>query len=259
MNIDVSLSQLNIEYFLLVLVRITSFVYIAPFFGQKNVPQRIKLGLSVFISLIVFNLSPGKVPEYNTVFDYGAQVISESIAGLLIGFSAFICNTIILFAGRMIDTDIGFSMSTVFDPTTNTQMSLTGTFYQYMLMLMMIASNMHLFLLNAIVDSFSLFPVGGFSPKATMYNTVIGFLRDYFIIGFRIALPVFVSILLLSCAMGIMTKVASQINMFSVGIQIKMLGGLFILFFTISLLPTIANFIFEEMQEKVINIMKTMY
>ena len=52
--IDISISQLNLEYLLLVLVRITAFVYIAPFFGQNNVPQQVKLGLSVFLSIIIF-------------------------------------------------------------------------------------------------------------------------------------------------------------------------------------------------------------
>lgn len=258
MNIDISISQLNLEYFLLVLVRITSFIFIAPFYGQTNVPQRVKLGLSVFLSIIIFNLSPGEVPSYESVLDYGGFIVMESITGLLIGFSAYICNSIILFAGRVIDTDVGLSMAQIFDPATNTQVTITGSMYQYFLMALMIVSNMHIFLLNAITDSFKLIPIGGLNPQLTMYNTFIGFLKDYFIIGFRIVLPIFVVILLLNCAMGIMTKIASQIHMFSVGIQIKVLGGFLILFATVSLLPSIANMIFEEMQEMVVSIIKDM-
>lgn len=258
MNIDISISQLNLEYFLLVLVRITSFIFIAPFYGQTNVPQRVKLGLSVFLSIIIFNLSPGEVPSYESVLDYGGFIVMESITGLLIGFSAYICNSIILFAGRVIDTDVGLSMAQIFDPATNTQVTITGSMYQYFLMALMIVSNMHIFLLNAITDSFKLIPIGGLNPQLTMYNTFIGFLKDYFIIGFRIVLPIFVVILLLNCAMGIMTKIASQIHMFSVGIQIKVLGGFLILFATVSLLPSIANMIFEEMQEMVVSIIKEM-
>ncbi|MBQ1192889.1 MAG: flagellar biosynthetic protein FliR [Lachnospiraceae bacterium] len=258
MNIDISISQLNLEYFLLVLVRITTFIFIAPFYGQTNVPQRVKLGLSVFLSIIIFNLSPGEVPSYESVLDYGGFIVMESITGLLIGFSAYICNSIILFAGRVIDTDVGLSMAQIFDPATNTQVTITGSMYQYFLMALMIVSNMHIFLLNAITDSFKLIPIGGLNPQLTMYNTFIGFLKDYFIIGFRIVLPIFVVILLLNCAMGIMTKIASQIHMFSVGIQIKVLGGFLILFATVSLLPSIANMIFEEMQEMVVSIIKDM-
>ena len=109
------------------------------------------------------------------------------------------------------------------------------------------------------MDSFTVIPIGGINPQATLYNTFVGFLTDYFMIGFRIVLPVFVTILLLNCAMGIMTKIASQIHMFSIGIQIKVLGGFLILFVTISLLPSVANFIFEKMQEMVISVMKALH
>lgn len=88
-------------------------------------------------------------------------------------------------------------MAQVFDPSTNSQATITGYMYQYFLLLLMLASDMHIFLLNAIMDSFKVIPIGGLSPKVTMYNTMIGFLKDYFIIGFRIVLPVFVVILLL--------------------------------------------------------------
>ncbi len=257
--IDISISQLNLEYLLLVLVRITAFVYVAPFFGQNNVPQQVKLGLSVFLSIIIFNLSPQAVPEYDSVLDYAALIVMETIAGLLIGFAAYICNTIILFAGRMIDTDIGLAMAQVFDPTTNSQATVSGSIYQYLLLMLMLVSHMHIFLLNAIMDSFELIPIGGINPELTIYSTMIGFLKDYFIIGFRIVLPIFVATLLLNCAMGIMTKIATQIHMFSVGIQIKVLGGLMILFVTVSLLPSIANFIFDKMQDMVKSMINTMH
>lgn len=258
MGIDISISQLNIEYFLLILVRMTSFVYIAPFYGQAHVPQRVKLGLSVFLSILIFNLNPGEVPAYDSVLDYAALVVKESITGLLIGFSASICHMIILFSGRIIDMDIGLSMAQMFDPTTNQQITVTGSMYQYFILLLMLASNMYIFLLNAIVDSFTLIPVGGLSPRLMLYDTIIGFLTDYFIIGFRIVIPVVIVILLLNCALGIMTKIAPSIHMFSIGIQIKVLGGLTILFITVALLPSIANFIFEKMQDMVVSMMKSL-
>ena len=86
----------------------------------------------------------------------------------------------------------------------------------------------------------------------------IGFLSNYFIIGFRIVLPIFVAILILNCALGIMTKIAPQIHMFSIGVQIKVIGGLIIIFLIAPLLPTVAGFIFRVMQEMVILVMKGM-
>ncbi len=258
MNIDVVISQQDIEYFVLILVRITSFVFIAPFFGMSNTPQRTKLGLSVFLSLIFFNILPDKVVEYSTLMEYTAIVVKEAAVGLLIGFSAYICSTIIFFAGRMIDMDIGLSMASMFDVTTKQQSTVTGSLYNYFVLLLLLISDMHIFLISAMKDSFILIPIGELSINSTMYETFIGFLTSYFVIGFRIVLPVFVAILVLNCALGIMTKIAPQIHMFAVGIQIKVLGGMIILFLTISMLPSIADFIFTQMQEMVISVMKGM-
>ena len=258
MNIDVVISQQDIEYFILILVRITSFVFIAPFFGMSNTPQRTKLGLSVFLTLIFYNVLPENTVEYSTLMEYTAIVLKEAVAGLLIGFSAYICSTIILFSGRMIDMDIGLSMANMFDVTTKQQSTITGSLYNNLLMLLLLISDMHVFLISAMKDSFTLIPIGEASMNSTMYETVIGFVTNYFVIGFRIVLPVFVTVIVLNCALGIMTKIAPQIHMFAIGIQIKVLGGLLILFMTISMLPTIANYIFTIMQEMVFSVMKGM-
>lgn len=251
MNVEISFSQANLEFYLLILVRMASFIFIAPFFGQNNVPQRVKLGLALFLSFIVYNLIPKEFPVYETTLDYALIVIKESIAGLLIGFSAYICNTIILFTGKLIDMQIGLSMANLFDPVTKSQVSITGTLYQYILLLLLLATGMYGFLLSAIVDSYSIIQIGGMHMTEELYQGMVGFVTDYFMIGFRINLPVFAVILILDCAMGIMTKIASQIHMFSVGMQIKILGGLLVLFLTVFLLPDIANFIFVNMQEMV--------
>lgn len=251
MNVEISFSQANLEYYLLILVRMASFIYIAPFFGQNNVPQKVKIGLSLFLAFIVYSIMPKELLSYETTLGYAELVIKESIAGLLIGFSAYICNTIILFVGKLIDMQIGLAMANLFDPVTKSQVSITGSLYQYILLLLLITSGMYGFLLSAIVDSFSIIPIGGMKLTEALMNNMIGFVGDYFLIGFRINLPIFAIILILDCAMGIMTKIASQIHMFSVGMQIKILGGFLVLFLTVFLLPDIANFIFTNMQEMV--------
>ena len=154
---------------------------------------------------------------------------------------------------------MGLSMASMFDPTTRQQTTITGSLYNNLLMLLMLVSGMHIFFISALKDSFTLIPIGNLSINSTMYETMIGFLTSYFIIGFRIVLPIFVSILVLNCALGIMTKVAPQIHMFAVGIQIKVLGGLVILFLTVSMLPVIGEYIFKMMQEMVVSVMKGMY
>lgn len=249
--IEVTFNQNTIEYLLLILTRVSAFVFIAPFFGDSAVPARVKVSVSIWISVLIFYSMPITELSYSSVIDYGAMVVKEALSGLLIGFSAFICNTIIHFSGKIIDMDIGLSMAEVFNPTMMISTGLTGSLYSYLLMLFLIVSNMHIFLLNALVDSYSLIPINGIRLGNTMYETVLGFITNFFVIGFRIVLPIFAAILILNCVLGIMARVAPQMNMFAVGMQLKVMVGLFVMFLTVSVLPILANFLFSLMQTMV--------
>ena len=106
--VNFTFSLHNFEYFLLILVRIASFVFVAPFFGDSAVPSRVKIGLSVFVALFMYNIVNKPDLDYTSSVGYSIIVVREVITGLLIGFAAYICNSIILFAGNIIDMDMGF-------------------------------------------------------------------------------------------------------------------------------------------------------
>ena len=116
-------------------------------------------------------------------------------------------------------------------------------------MLIRLITNMHYFFLRAIVETFSLIPIGGakFSSEKIM-TTIVQFMTDFITISFRLCLPVVAAMLLLNAVLGVLAKTAPQINMFSVGIQIKIIVGLSILFLTIGTIPSASEFIFKEMR-----------
>lgn len=256
--LDITVSQQDVELFFLVLVRVASFLSIAPFFRESGFPVRVKLGLAICLAYIIYLLLPPQTLPYDTTLGYATLVVKESIVGLLVGFASYICSTIVMFSGRIIDMDIGLSMANLYDPTTREQITLTGGFYQKLIMILFVLSGMHLYLVGAIVDTFTLIPVGGLKFNLLLYSSFVGFLTDYFIIGFRIVLPIFAVTLIVNCAMGIMTKVAPQIHMFSIGMQIKILAGLFVIFMTIILMPNIADFLYDEMKLMIVEVIKGM-
>ena len=238
------------EYFLLILVRISCFVFVAPFFGAKEVPGRVKIGLSAFVAILVFYAVPVEHTAYTSEVGYAILVLKEGITGLLIGFAAYICNSIILFAGTIIDMDIGLS----------SQVSITGNLYSYFILLLLIVSNMHQYILRALIDSFQLFPLGGAQFQMdSLLASMVQYCTDLFVIGFRIVLPVFACMMILNSILGIMAKVAPQMNMFAVGVQLKLLLGLAVLFITTFLLPDIANFIFKEIKVMTVSFIEGMY
>ena len=243
---EVALEQL--EIFVLILMRIASFIYVAPFFNTANVPRRTKIGLAFFVTVLVYSVKADMTVEYSGIIGYAVVVLQEVAVGLILGAMASFCVQIIMFSGKIIDMDIGISMAQLYDPTTRIQVGIMGNFYYYMMMLLLIISGMHQYLVSAIIETYRVIPIGGVKFGAGIYNGIIGFMSDFFVIGFRIALPVFATILMLNCVLAILAKVSPQMNMFVVGMQLKIFVGIFVILFTISMLPSVSNFILDEIE-----------
>lgn len=247
--IDISFTYADLEYFLLILVRVTFFIYVAPFFSMSNTPRRIKIGFSIFLSYLLFFFLDHNVVVYDSVLEYAIIVMKEAVTGLLIGWGAQICMTIAALAGNIADMEVGLSMVNLMDPLTRQNATFSGVLYQYAFMLFFMISGLHRYLLQALIDTFTLIPVNGAVFRMeSLLQSMLQFMNDYIVIGFRICLPIFCVILLLNCVLGIMAKVAPQMNMFAVGMQMKVLVGLSVMFLTVRMLPGAADFVFRQMK-----------
>lgn len=234
------------EGFLLILVRISAFVFVAPFFSFSNVPQRVKAGFTVLFALILFQVTTVNV-EYSTVFEFAGLLIKEALTGLIIGFFTNVSYYILNFAGQLMDMEIGFSMVNELDPIARIQTTITSNLYSYSVMLILLVTDMHLFIIRAFADTFQVIPVGQADINPNLYLLMTNFLANYFIIGFQIVLPVFAAMLIINTILAILAKVAPQMNMFVIGFQLKIMTGLLILFLLVRFLPTVSGFIFNEM------------
>ena len=239
----------HVDLFLLILVRVTGFVFTAPFFSMRNIPMRVKVGISSLLTMILFAILPNQTFQYDSNFEYIFLIGKEAILGMTIGFFANIGYYILSFVGHMIDTEIGFAMVNTLDPVTNIQVTITSNLYTYLIMLMMMVTDLHHYFIKAFVDTYSIIPVGEGRINPNLYELMVSYMTNYFIIGFRIVLPVFGAILIVNVVLGILAKVAPQMNMFVIGMQLKILVGLIILYFVIQLLPSVSDFIFNHMME----------
>ena len=259
--IDYSFSVQDLEYFLLIFTRVTMFMYTAPFFSINNVPRRFKAGLGIFLAMLLYQyVVPHSVVEYSTVWDYAIIVFKEAACGTIIGLMTNLIAMVTIFAGRIMDMEIGLSMVSFFDPVSRQQTGFTGTIFQYAFLLIMLITNMHHYLIRAFVEAFELIPIGNvIVHEDKLYQMTLTFLADYMQIGFKICLPIFCSMLLLNAVLGIMAKAAPQMHMFSIGMQLKILVGLAVLLLTIYLIPSVAEVIFTEMKRMMVSSVGVFY
>ena len=228
--LDISFTYADLEYFLLILVRVSCFVYVAPFFSMSNVPRRVKIGFSIFFAYLLYVSLDRNEVVYNTLLGYAVIVMKEALTGFLIGWGAQICTTVTSFAGSIADMEIGLSMVSL---------------YQY--------------LIRALADTFTLIPINGaVFKREALLESILLFLGDYIAIGFRIILPIFCAMIFLNCVLGVLAKVSPQLNMFAIGMQLKVLVGLVILFLSVRMLPVLSDNIFTQMKRMIVSFVEGM-
>ncbi len=248
--LDVAFTIEDLEYFLLIMTRVSAFVFVAPVIGTNSVPGRIKIVLSFFISFLLYYAVTPAYPQYSSVFGYAVIIVKEAVTGLLVGWGSLLCTNIAGLAGRLIDMESGLSMISEYDPATREQVTVTGILYNYIFMLMLIVSGMYEYIIRALADTFVLIPVNAMVFQSdNLVNAILVFLRDFFEIGFRISLPIFACIMLMNTIFGVLAKIAPQLNMFAVGIQAKILVSFLVLFITVGMMSGAASLIFEEIKK----------
>ena len=240
-NYEVAMQQFML--FILILIRIATFFSVAAIFNTANTPARIKVGLAFFVTLIVYTLHPDMTVEYNGAIELGIIVLKEVVVGLFLGAVTSFCVQIIIYSGAIIDMDTGLSMAQIFDPTSRVQVGIFGNIYYYCLLLLLIVTGLHRYLLEAIIETYNVIPIGQVTFSPSIYDAVLEFMGDYFV---RIALPVFAVTLLLNVVLAILARIAPQMNMFVVGMQLKIFVGIFAVLFTIIMLPAVSTFIEDK-------------
>lgn len=255
--IEQSFSIYHLEYYLAIFVRVMGAIAFAPIFGNVMVTRRARVIVGIAISYAMFAANPYVPLGYTTFMGYTVILLKELVVGLTLGFTTSITLSIINMAGQFIDREMGFSMVSNFDQTFNTETTITAEFYSILVMIIMLCTNMHYFVLSALADSFELIPLGQVSiDSGTLYSTMIQYMTDYFLIAIRISLPVMISIMLLNVVLGVLAKTAPQMNMFVIGIQLKIFAGFAVMFATLSFLPNITEFVYNQMQDIVVEILQ---
>ncbi|MDE5862983.1 MAG: flagellar biosynthetic protein FliR [Lachnospiraceae bacterium] len=258
--LEQSFSIYHLEYFLAIVVRVMGAMAFAPIFGNVTVTRRVRILLSIAAAFAIFAANPYVPLNYNSFLEYTILLLKELVVGLSIGFVSNITLTIIGMAGQFIDREMGFSMVSAFDQSFNTDTTITAEFYSMLVRVIMLVSNLHYYILSALSDSFVLIPIGNVKlDSGRIYDTMLQYMVDYFLIALRIGLPIMIAIVLLNVILGVLAKTAPQMSMFVIGIQLKIFVGFGILVVTIPFLSNITGYVYEQMQKIVMNVLQAFY
>lgn len=220
------LGQLGLLW-LLILLRTMGFFFLAPMFNAPSFPVLMRILLSFLLANVVYAFYiPSATLQILDGADFAANAIQEIILGMLLGFIVSLIFTVFHVAGELIGYQMGFSVVNVFDPSTKSQVSIVGQMLSTVAMLVFLGTGQHLELLRLWLASYELLPPGSWMIERMELTTFIDVFGSLFAIGMRIALPLICFLILTDLTLGILARVMPQMNVFFIGIPLKIALGL---------------------------------
>jgi flagellar biosynthetic protein FliR len=208
--------------FLRVLAVFTS----APLFSNKAFPVRARIGLAFFIALAAQPSLQGQPVISITSPEAFGTVVQQVGIGLAIGFAIRLVFAAVELAGEVVGFQMGLNFAAFFDPSLNTQSSAVARFFGQMALFMFIVMNGHLMVLMAIIKSFESFPVDQNFLHATSSMKLYTLGSDLFASALWMALPMVGMLMFANLALGIVSRIAPQMNIYAIGFPITLTVGL---------------------------------
>ena len=239
---------LNLDYFILIFLRVTALIVSSPVFGRRNLPNTLKICFCILLTYVIFTAYTN-VPQikYNGILEYALLCIKEMLFGLVLGYITTLFFSIAQTAGYVIDMQMGFGMVNVFDVQSNISVPLTGNFLNIILLVTFFGVNGHLQLIRILHTTFRQIPAGAVALDPNIAMTALEVFVLAFVLAINVAMPIIASGLLGEVIMGFIIRTVPQMNVFVVGIPLKIILGFMVLLLVLPVYVSFSDTIFREM------------
>ncbi len=217
-----------INGFLWPLFRIAGLVAMAPIFGESSIPLRLKIGLSILCALVAAPLL-GPMPDIPAGSFQGLLIAAQQVLiGIALGLCMRLIFTATMMAGEFVGLQMGLAFASFFDPATGANTAVLSRLLNLLAMLVFLAFDGHLLMLDGLVRTFEILPVGApLDPNG--WGALLEWSGQLWISGMLLALPLIIVLLTINLALGILNRTAQQLSVFAVGFPITLTTGLVVL------------------------------
>ncbi|WP_190284873.1 flagellar biosynthetic protein FliR [Bacillus sp. S3] len=246
--------------FLLVFVRISSFMIIVPVFSGRQIPSTYKIGFSAALALLCVGIIKEPIdslPQWALLL----LIFKEFLVGIVLGMTAAIFLYSVQLAGSLLDIQTGFSMATLFDPNFGLSEPLTGRLKNILAILVLLSTNGHLLLIQGILASFDWISLQDTVPAlidGRLSAYILECVKQMFMIGFMMAAPILGAMFVCDVALGILGKTVPQLNIISIAPPLKILLHFMIFIIIMPSFFYLLKILFENMfgsMSSILNIM----
>jgi flagellar biosynthetic protein FliR len=226
----------SMAVFVLMLVRVGTMLMLMPGFSGRNIPTPIKAGFAIVLTLVLVPVSPTSDQAINDTGRFVVGVGQEFLVGLLMGFAVALVFGAVEIAAGLISLQMGLSLGQTFNPAFGSVGTALDTFYLVVATLIFFSLNAHHLLIVALARSFEVIPVGTAALSGSLQQSVISLSSAMFINALRIGLPIAGTLLIADAALGILSRMVPQMNVFFVGLPAKIFAGFALLLLTLPFL-----------------------
>ena len=218
-----------------------------PVFSQRAVPMRVKVGLAMFIAVAMQPMLPAMPPVALDSPQAFMLVLQQVVVGVAMGFAVRVVFAAIELGGELVGLQMGLNFAGFFDPVSASQGTATARFFGTIVSFVFVLANGHLIIISVLARSFEVFAVGaepfGFLRQALPHQWG----AEVFTLGLWVALPMVGMLLFVNLVLGVISRVAPQISIFSVGFPLTLSVGLLGILLTLPLLERPFTMALERM------------
>lgn len=216
---------------ILVVLRTSGLLIMAPVIGDRGIPTLIKIGLVILLAMLLVPTIPGldNIPKVTSLWQLAGLAFNELLIGFIIGLFFRLIFIGVLTAGSMIGYQIGFMFATMFDTNLSNQVSIIGRFWYVVAILFFLSISGHHLIITSFADSYQVIPVGGVSAYGSAGELIIKYSAYIFVIALKVASPIMITLFLTDVALGTIAKTMPSMNVFFVGFPIKIGVGLVVM------------------------------
>lgn len=218
---------------LLAFVRIVTVFVQAPIFGGQHFKAPIKVGMAASVTLLAFPTLPVPDPFPSDIRGFMLAILTQICVGLVIGWVSFLVMATAQFGGEMLDVQMGLSAAAQADPSSHGAVNLLRRLHFYAAMLTYLMFNGHHKMWESIFYSFQKIPLTYFQMTELQINTMIAHGSEMYRVGLQISSPAVAALFVAQVALGLLARVAPQMNVFMLSFPMNLAVGLMLL--TISL------------------------
>jgi flagellar biosynthetic protein FliR len=220
------------------LVRVLALFSAAPLLSHRAIPLRIKVALGVAVALVLMpNVPTPALADALTAS--GLALLTQNIlVGVVIGFTVRIVFAAFELAGELIGLQMGLSFAGFFNPSTGASENAVASFMSLIALLCFLAIDGHLMLVQALAESFRVFPLTDAGALPLDFARIVHLATEMFAIALSLALPFIAVLLLINIVLGVLARVAPQLNIFAIGFPLTLIAGMVLLFTLLPYLET---------------------